>query len=141
MKRLVLIAAMLALGACLSFAEDANSARGDYTVRTEGLESVTGVVRSVQPAGLTRPNSVIVVTDESGKDLAITLRPSVVVYRGEDGKMVSVKELAELQRVQVSYAMSDGRTPKAEAVKILPLLSKEESKPADNAVKPEEAIK
>ncbi len=141
MKRLVLTAAVLALTAFLSFAEEANNAKGDYTVRAEGLESMTGVVKSVHPADLTRPNSVIVITDESGKDLEIALRPSAVVYKGEDGKMVSLNELGAGQRVQVSYARMGANMLKADAVKILPVKQEEAPKPQDNAAKIEEAVK
>ncbi|MFA6079021.1 MAG: hypothetical protein WC779_04685 [Candidatus Omnitrophota bacterium] len=148
MRRLLLIAAVLVFGASLSFAEEGKVSGGDYTMRAEGLESITGVVKLVQPAGLIRPNSVLIVTDETGRDLSITMRPSAAVYKGTDGKMVSLKELVAGQRVQVSYSAMGGTVLRGEAVKILQAkqagsAAQQEARPTQqaNAAETEEAVK
>ena len=141
MKRLLLAGAVLVLGTYLSFAEEARVSRGDYTIRAEGIESITGVVKLVQLAGLIRPNSVLIVTDEAGKDLSITMRPGAAVYKGSDGKMVSLNELVVGQKVQVSYSAMGGTVLKGEAVKILQV--RQEAEPIQHMKKAEneEAVK
>jgi len=105
----------------------------DFMLKGSEAFSITGTVRSVIPADLTRPNSGIVITGTDGKDVEFEVRPLAVVYQASDGKLLSLTEVTPDQRVQVSYMVTYDGKSQATAVKIL---QKEEPKAETPSVTP-----
>ncbi len=120
-KKLSLIIIICAVAVSLAFSEEGKSAKRDYVLKTEGASTVMGVVKTVIPADLSRINSAIIIRDPDGKETKFELRPSAVIYEGTDGKLLSLKEVKEGDKVQINYLSFEFGIPKATAVKLLPI--------------------
>ena len=117
MKKILLSVIICAFA--LSFSQEAKAARRDYNLKTEGTDSVTGVVQSAIPSDLSRISSRIVIRGENGQEAAFELRPSAVIYKGTDGTLLSLKEIKAGDKVRIDYLRFGYGESKATGVKLL----------------------
>lgn len=90
----------------------------EASLRTADSQVLDGTLVCVTPSGLMQPKSKVVVADASGAQCEFTMKVLGVIYDSK-GTILAVDQLAQGDKVQVSYRMTSSNTREATSIKVI----------------------
>lgn len=119
MKKIIITFFTVMLVSSFSSAQESAQVKKDFEVRNPEARTITGIIKTVMPADLSRPNTIIIMTDEGGADVVLTLKPTAVIFNGSDGAILSVREIAAGAKIRANYNETVDGIYKVSAIKLI----------------------